>query len=929
MAAGKLIWGADLYKGFKLDPSQVNRLGGSLNDLSPWQMLNLEDKTIDWIKAVADYFEIAGWNNVERRMYKIQRNYWMRHGQLNPSEYIINPGVNEFSRAIGMLVVPENQSPLQQFYHLAPNFVDVLRGEFIKRDNTWTIEAVDPQSKAQAFAFKEEQFQQVIMQMAMLEKQKSLEQMGLTPETDPEQYQQQLAAAQQQLAEVEFKSRTFKTTGVQWAEKVLKIHERRYNLHEIEPDGFETGLITDMEFYHLDLMDDDFKLELLNPMYCDYFKKPGEKYVSQGDYFLWFDWMSTGDIVNHYGRKMKEEDILRLKEVYIRTANLLIPDSEKVKQGAYYDLTKNWLEATDLNPERNDALLGHELANTYMRGPNFDHNLDVDIFGPVPFGKTATGHPQLFRVMRLYWRSMKRIGWLTKINRDGTRPQPDWVDENYKVTVEPQYDTSAVKEKTKDNLIYGEHIDWEWTTEWRHVIKINANHRHTFWQTSKDDYEPIYIDGGPVKFQFRGRENPFDGLPPVEGCHFSYLNTEPHSFIDRVRPMQVLYNICMNQVPKKFLYDRGNKIAIDTRILTTNNLSNKAGQKIDPLEAYEDMLQDSEILPYKLSREALEGLGQPALPTVLQLSTIQEAQLYFTLAQAIKAEAGELVGISRQRLANIKPSDTATAVNQGIVYSETQTEKYFEQHSNLMQRVRQRMLDATQYYTTFQESSREMYQNEMEENIFLQIEGMDNLLPHYNINLQSKANVRAALEKIQRFLEAENTLPIKASDKIQALVENSLPKIFSLVKEGEDELEKREQEKQDSEMKMRQQEIEAENMRQQQKIENDNAQKEMDRQSQEKIAEIRALGGIQTDNNKDSIPDAQQNLDNFFRGQEISDARNNKQDEIAAKRQTDADKMMVEREKAQMGIEKEKIKQDGALKVAKENKTNAELKRKK
>lgn len=919
----KLLWGHDLYKGFKLDKNKL--LNGAIDDLLPFQMLSLEEKTVDWIHAVADYYETAGWQNVERKAHKIQKNFWMRNGELDMSDYIINPDVNTFSQAIGMIVPPESQSPLEQFYPLAPNFVDVLRGEFIKRDNTWTIEAIDPESKAEMFRQKEESYQQIMMQYAMLEKQQALAEMGLTEEVDPEQYAQQMQAFQQQLIEVEMKAKSFRTKGIEWAEKVVHIHNKRYNLSELEPDGFESGLICDREFWHLDMLDDDFKLELLNPKWCDYHKGPNVKYVSDGDYFLWFDWMSAGDVVNKFGRRMKEEDLLKLKEVYVKTANIIVPDYLKSHQGSYYDLSKPWADATNLDPKMNDALLGKELAYSFMRSPNFDHNQEVDILNPV-YGRLKTGHPQMFRVMRLYWRSMRRIGWLTRIDRDGTVHQPRWIDENYKVTLEPKYDTSVVKEKTKDNLLFGEHIDWTWANEWRHVIKISPNQKHTFWMNSPETMSSVYIDGAPVKFQFKGRNNPFDSLPPIEGCEYTYMNAGTKSFIDRIKPMQILYNICMNKVPKKFLGDKGNKVAIDTRIMNFNNLD---GDASDPIEAYNDMLDNSDILPYKLSREAMEGMGQPALPQVLQLSTVQEAQMYFQLGQQIKWEAGELIGISRQRSGSMKASETATGINQAINYSETQTEKYFEQHSRLMQRVRQRMLDATQYYSTFNETNRDYYMNDNEENVFLEIEGMENTMAHYNVNLQSTANVRAALQKISQFLMEENTLPIKPSAKIQAIVDNRLPKIMSVIKQGEIEADQKEQAQREHEMQMEQQRRET-ILAQQEAMHQQNVElQQLKNEAVIEAAEIRALGGMQTDVDANAVPDAQQNLDVYMRQQEISKRSQDAQHAANLKRQSDIDKSIIEREKMATDIQKEKIKAKSAIDVAKENRTSAELKAKK
>ena len=282
--ANKLIWGQDLYKGFKLEKNTL--LGGSIRDILPFQMLTLEEKTLDWIKAVADYYEVIGWNNVERHAHKIQRNYWLRYGKLNPSDYIVNPSVNDYFSSIGIYVPAEKESPLEQFYSLAPSFVDMLRGEFIKRDNRWTVEAIDPYSVDEMFSFKKQQFEEIIGQVAMMQKQQAIAEMGMAQGMDEQQMAMQMQEAMKKMQEVELKSKTFRTTGLKWAEKVLQIHEKRYSLSELEPDGLESLLISDSEFWHLDMHDDDFKLELLNHKYVDYHKGPNVKYVSDGDYFL-------------------------------------------------------------------------------------------------------------------------------------------------------------------------------------------------------------------------------------------------------------------------------------------------------------------------------------------------------------------------------------------------------------------------------------------------------------------------------------------------------------------------------------------------------------------------------------------------------------------------------------------------------------------
>ncbi len=292
-------------------------------------------------------------------------------------------------------------------------------------------------------------------------------------------------------------------------------------------------------------------------------------------------------------------------------------------------------------------------------------------------------------------------------------------------------------------------------------------------------------------------------------------------------------------------------------------------------------------------------------------------------------EAGEVIGITRERMGQIKPTETAYGIQQGIQLSETQTEKYFEQHGNLMQRVRQRMLDAAQYYSTFVEKSRDIYMNDKEQNVFLEIEGMDNLLPHYNIFLQTRANVRGALQMISQFLLGENTLPIQPSAKIEAIVQSSIPSIIDLVKKGELEQVEREERQRAHEQEMADKQAQSNEKMQQEKLAYEAEQAELDRQKDLEVATIRALGGLQSDNNQNDVVDASENLNAYYKQKEFEAKTAGIAEQSNLKRQSEANKMIIEKEKANSQIQKEKIKGEYALKVAKENKTNAEIGKKK
>ncbi len=902
MATNKsVLWGSDLYKGatIKNNPGMMR-----LADFVPYQMLEEAEKTQEWLKAVADHYEAVGWRNVDKRQHIIQKNYWLRNGTLNPSDYIINPTQNDYYKAITLVNGDRKHSPLEMFYPLVPNYIDVLVGEYIKRDNSYYVEQIDPSATVEALQTKEDGLLDAIEKQIIAEKQMALAKAGITEDSleVQQQYQQAMQETVQAFENIERKFKTYRTTGAKWAQKVAHVQESKYNLKELAAKGFECGLITDSEYYHLDMLEDDFKLELLNPKWIDYHKGPNVQYVSDGDYFLWFDWASVGDIINKFGKIMKEEDLQKLKNTYSSVLNsIIVPDHEKRMQGAYYDVRFPFKEASNLNAPMNDAILGKELAYNFPQGGNFQHS----IFDPAGYN-VISGNIQMFRIMRLYWRGMKKIGWLTKITRDGSIDYQDWVDENWKLTIKPKYDYTLIKEDTVENLIYGEHVEWNWVNDWRHIIKISANNNHSFWKNNPE-FKEIYLDGKSCKFQFKGKNNPYESKPPIEGCVYTYLNASAHSLVDRLYPYQILFNIAMNSVPKQFLNDHGLKLTIDNRLVPVNASDLEAG--ISPLDAYADKLQNSDILDYKLDRETLGGMGAPQLPAILDLSTVKQAEAYLLLAQQIKLESGEVVGITRNRLGKGMASQTATGAQQDVNYSETQTEKYYEQHNQLMERVRQRMLDAAQYYSTFKPISRELYLNNKEENDFLEIEGMKNLLPHYNITLKSNASVRNTLKTLTEFLINENTLPFRASDKIQAIISNSIPEIVDLIKQGDALMEQKAQQEQESGNQQQQQLLQAKAEEQDKLFAHEDQQNQLNRESAERIATIRAEGGIQTDADASGELDSTQNLDNLFKQQQLGAAQSNQKATLDQKDQHHLDDLLDKQaeRRSKEKINKEKI----------------------
>lgn len=867
-----LLTGIDLVRGAV---TNSNGLPLNLLDVSPFQMIPLEDKDEGWVRWNADFHESVGYQHVKRYGRKKIKNRWLAAGILDKNDYLLSPEYNNFADLVGIVTPHDHEghhSPLEQFYPIIPNIVEVLKGEFLKRDTKVIIKAVDEFSKSEALQYKEDLLNQILTQQAIQQKQAALAKMGILPDSkdpqDQQQFQQQMQAAQQ-IAQVETKFRSYRSIVEDWAQHVYNIEREAQYMDERETRMFVESLINSEEHWHIDLGEDHFKLEELDSAYCFQHRSPKVDYDSDGDYFGWFDWQTVGDVINKLGDKLSDVQLEGLKTILsTNTGAMVVPDMWKSFPSMYYDTTKGYPQGRT-DAALNDAILERNLKETYVtnftnEAPSATELLSkhTDIFG----------QPHMFRVMRLYWRSQRKISFLTKIDRSGQVIFADWVDENFKVTIPPVYDNSLVKTKTKYNLVYGEHLDSTYCNEWRHVIKINSNMSHTFWQTNNLGFNPIYLDGKPVKFQFRGDSNPFEAKPPIEGRVFKYWGVRPHSLVDRCKPWQIVYNIANNRIPKILSMDPGIVLAINKGMIPRNYSGNRT---VDPKAEYMDDIRENKIIEFEITREQLELPNQAAVPQRVDLSLINEARQYFDLAVAVKAEALQSVGITMQRLGETKASETLGGNQTAINFSETQTEPYFNQHINeLMPRIVARIVEAAQYYCSTKPRSREYYLNDQQQNVWIEIEGTKSLPRHFHIYPTAKPRTKQMMQELKQLLQNDNTMGATFLEKAEGVLADSIPEYMKLLRENEERREQAEQDQQSAEQQQQQADRDSAMELLKEKQQFEAQQKDLDRKNQYAMAVLKAEGGVQTDANADGILDSQENLAGIIQKHDQAQASN-------------------------------------------------------
>jgi hypothetical protein len=387
---------------------------------------------------------------------------------------------------------------------------------------------------------------------------------GADPE-DPEiqqQMQQQMSMENlKTLPEIqEFFSKSYRNIAEEWASHQMLIDEERFKMDELEERGFRDSLITDREFWHFRMMEDDYDVELWNPVLTFYHKSPDVRYISQGNWVGKIEMMTVADVIDKYGYMMNEEQLESLEAIYpVRSAGYPIQGYQN--DGSYYDATKNHEWNTNM-----PSLAYRQFVSMW---DNFVYN-GGDIINWI-MGESEDyfdmGMAYMLRVTTCYWKSQRKVGHLTKITENG-EVITDVVDESYKITDKPLYNNLLVKNKTKDTLIFGEHIDWIWINQTWGGIKIGPNHP-TFWgMNNPGGVNPIYlgIDQntiGPLKFQFKGDNTLYGCKLPVEGSVFGDRNTRSTALVDLMKPFQIGYNIVNTQIADILVDELGTVIMLD------------------------------------------------------------------------------------------------------------------------------------------------------------------------------------------------------------------------------------------------------------------------------------------------------------------------------------------------------------------------------
>lgn len=834
-----------------------------------------EKQDESWIKNTMDYFANKAYAEFVKNRDTFVKNYDLMKGILRMEDFYQEPQVRSFTDVL----TADLQLPAYvKMYSIITTPVNNLVGEISKRPDTFRVKAFDDDSKSEELQFKTEILQQYVLGQA---RQQIVANAAINGQelTDEEVNQMSLQDVQDTLD-------SYTSVAEKWANHVLTCQKAEFNLKEKSEDAFRDMLVSGREFYHIyeDNSKLGFNIEVANPKNTWFLTTPDRKYISdptgraQGAYAAGtVQVMELSEIIESIPDLTKEEiDHLRssLQDyglINVRESNLGNPNVTPGIDSVQYDTFDPLVLQTRM------------IIESEMK----ENNDGLKDFLGLTSNVSSFGYKYV--VVRCYWISKKKIGKLIYLDELGNE-QSTLVDENYKSGTIP----------TQQSL------EWGWINQWYQGIKIGPDIYHV---------------------------KPFKLLNycPIIGTTFEIKNTEARSLVDLMKPFQVLYNVCMNQLYKLLEKEVGKVYLTSIRHIPVP----KDGDAQDALDIWEMEARNRGVVFIDDSPENLKSPSSFNQFRDIDLTRTQEIQSRYTLAQQLKNECWELVGMTRQRMGSITSSESATGVNTAISQSYAQTEPWFIAHEYVMGQLYQAIIDAALYVESKKPQSTLSYITSEGESAFVSVNGSDLRFRDLKVFLTNRPEDTQMFNELRQLAQPLMQNGGSLYDVIELYSTKSMremKKVFKDLRDKQDAMQQQnlqiQQQQVEQQGQIAQAQIQQAQIQKEQDIANQNYQNELDRINKKEIAlinaEAKSMGMGLADVDESGTPDVLEISKLSMEQQKADREYQTKMSDISTKNRLAAEKLALEKEKLQVARENQK----NDLAVAKENAKNRNKKTK-
>ena len=773
------------------------------------------------------------------------------------------------------------------------NKINVLAGEESKMPWSFGVVAQGAEAANEITRRKEREIRDYVsfqlnkeMQLSQMQIQQQLQ--GLDPE-QAKQKQQELEQQEQQILnpdQIINKYRKFRLNEEILFHKLLQKNRDRLKLRHLKSEAWIDALVAGIEAIEVTKLNGIENVEVLNPLGLAFHKSPESEFIEDGDWWVYKQEMSIGDIIDNYGDQMAQADLEDLEE------NL------KASFAGVYGLDAKSYSEDGYSPSHWEHI---NRTNKVFGTSNILHS--------GKYGQSMANYARYLPVYRCYWKSQREVGFLTYQDEYG-ETQMDIVDELFEV---PKHANKTTEKDTINGTVktiytWQDENDIPYSLEWKWIPQLWSGIRIRF---------NIYVDINPVNWHQVDLNNPWNFKGPIIGAVYSAKNAPIQSLFDRGVPWQKLYLNIMAKWLKLISLDRG-------KIHTLNMLWMDKDLGTPLTIRY---MLDMGFIPTNPASnvELTQLLGNTMkMAEQIDLSNSDQIAKYTEILSWVEQQIGIAMGVPPEREARTSANSNVTDNQQDLIQSAHITQPILALHNIVWENVLNALLKLTKENAKTSNNKSFRFILSDEEIATLQVDPTNIDLYDLGVYVSQNEKAREVLKNTQMLAQS-----LLQNDKVNL---STLVKMFETEDLGdfkqqivamEQELAQREQALQES-----QQQHEKEMQEYTAQITEDAQEHEIQLQEMKDetaitVAQISADSKLQPEQPEDNSAEFAK-IDQKER--EIHIKKNTEREKLSQKDRDTDNKLKVEREKIQ--VDKQKIKSDEKLKN-KEIKSDEKLETKK
>tara|TARA_R110000823_G_C15942878_1_gene500638 strand:+ start:1040 stop:3436 length:2397 start_codon:yes stop_codon:yes gene_type:complete len=576
----------------------------------PSQKLSFKNKGKQWRRDHLDWADNNSYLNnsaVRRKLKNKKINLNLYNGKIDVSDMklILNPG------GLEKFFVPD---AIQHYPIITPR-VNVLVGEEKRRKFDWSVQIVNPDTISKIKEDKKKLIDAKLMEM-------------LQSDVSDEELEKELVRYG------DYINFDYQDMREKRANLLMRHYIGKLDMKIKFQQGFKDALIMGEESYIFDIVNGQVIFEKLNPLKVHTLRSGYSNKIEDADVIVIDDFWSPGKIQDTFYNDLSDVEVKNLDE------------------GSWTGGTNSDGVSEAIDDEAGLRLLDREAMDTYVESTGVfssrgseGRNTYTDSFGNV-------------RVLRMFWRSMKKVLKITYFDEMG-KTQVKFRSEDYVVDKE-----------------MGETSKTLWVPQWWKGVKIG---------------EDTYLQIKPKEIQYNKLDQPSFNSCGIVGQVYNTGDEEVVTMVDRAKPFQYLYDISWYRVNEALSKYLGSIVELDLAKVPTGwsvtkwlYFARKSG--ISVVDSFKEGQKG-------MAKGRLAGSVGNTTGRVLEQRVGDFIQTHIEMMEFAKAQMDEITGVSRQRLGQVENRETVGGVERAVSQSNHITEELFTMHDYCKKRCFQILIE--------------------------------------------------------------------------------------------------------------------------------------------------------------------------------------------------------------------------------------------